>query len=98
MDRTIQRHGQLDAEGEGLDLIRQLANSAQKLASRRTILQRQIAKAKEIAKELGSYHHARAQDELQSVIIDFADKVNDRMRQLDQTLRDLLHFVSPIAN
>ena len=98
MDCTTQRNSQFDAQGRSPELIRQLAKDAQMLAYHHTVLQFQVAKAKDIAKELRSYHQISAQDELQNAVVDFADKVNDRIKQLDQTLRDILQFVSPITN
>ncbi|KAK4119368.1 hypothetical protein N657DRAFT_554230, partial [Parathielavia appendiculata] len=93
-DLTTRRNSQFDAQGRSPELIRQLAKDAQMLAHHHTVLQFQITKAKEIAKEVQSYHQISAQDELQNAVVDFADKVNDRIKQLDQTLRDILQFVS----
>jgi hypothetical protein len=43
------------------------------------------------------YNENKGLEDLNGVIDGFADKVNDRISQLDQTVRDLLQFVSILA-
>lgn len=66
------------------------------MAGHHTFLQDQVATAKEIAKESGGYDEDNAVKDLQSAIDDFSNDINHRIKQLDQTVRDLLQFVSII--
>jgi hypothetical protein len=64
------------------------------LADHHTFLQDQVATAKKFVKESGRYYEDNALKDLQNVIDSFAGDINHRIRQLDQTVRDVLQFVS----
>ncbi|OAF62704.2 hypothetical protein VC83_01210 [Pseudogymnoascus destructans] len=91
-DLAKRRGDQLRQKGESPELIRNLAKDAQTLAGHHNFLQDQVATAKEFAKESGGYREDNALKDLQNVIDGFAYDVNNRIKQLDQTIRDLLQF------
>ncbi len=97
MDYTTQRGNQLRAKGESPDFIHRLAEDAGAMANLHIALKRQVITAKQFAQEIGRYHEHYDPDELLDVVNDFADNVSHRIRQLDQTVRDLLQFVSTTA-
>jgi hypothetical protein len=66
------------------------------LKSYHAFLADQVTYAQGFAKVLGPYHREYIMKELQNVIYGFANDINLRIRQLDQTVRDLLQFVSII--
>lgn len=64
------------------------------MADYHAFLQDQVATAKNFAEESGRYHDENALKDLQNVIDGFADDINHRIKQLDQTARDIIQFVS----
>jgi hypothetical protein len=91
---NLQRGDQLRGKGENPDLIHNLAADAQKLADYHAFLASQVAHAQDFAKVLRPYHGEGVMKELQNVIDGFANEIGLRISQLDQTIRDLLQFVS----
>lgn len=79
--------------GQNRDFIPRLAEDAQKLADYHTSIQEQVATAKKFALESGPYHEEGDLKGLENIIDGFADDIGNRIKQLDQTVKDLLQLV-----
>src|SRR6266704_2835979 len=94
----LQRLYQLRWEGKNPELIGYLANDAQRWAEFRSSLQDQIRRAQNFAVEYGQrYNENQAPKDIQQVIGEFESRVNDRINELDQIVRDLLQIVSTLT-
>jgi ABC-type transporter Mla subunit MlaD len=60
----------------------------------RSILRGQVRAAKDFATEHFRRYNADKGTEVQETIESFSNEVGDRLHQLDQTVKDLLQFVS----
>lgn len=86
------------SEGKNPELIDELAKDAQKWAEFRSSLQAQVHKANDFAREYGQrYNKIQISKDTQQVIEEFESGVNDRLNELDQTVRDLLQIVSSLT-
>jgi len=87
------RHDQLREKGKSSELIHRLAEDAQIFTELRSILQGQVHTAKKFA---AGHRHLHNEDkrlkDVEGVIDGFGGNVNNRISQLDQTVRDLLQF------
>lgn len=92
---VIQRHSQLIQKGENPDTISYLADDACTWIDFRTALRNQVRVAKAFVEE---YHLRYINDKelqcMQDAIGKLSDDVESRLNALDQTVRDLLQFVS----
>ncbi|PCH05679.1 Hypothetical protein PENO1_021120 [Penicillium occitanis (nom. inval.)] len=92
-ERWISRLVQLRSEGKNPDLMRQLAQDAQKWTELRSILQDHTDTAQKFIVEYSQRYNAnRFPKDLQNTVDEFKAKISHRLDQLDQTIRDLLQF------
>lgn len=82
-------------KGKNPKLTHRLADDAQTWAKLRSILQDQVGVARNFVADYGRRYNANQIPKcLKQSIDEFEVKVNDRISQLDQTVRDLLQIVS----
>ncbi|KAH8802532.1 hypothetical protein F5884DRAFT_802273 [Xylogone sp. PMI_703] len=89
---------QLKCKGTDPELITSLAEDAQKWADFRSGLQDQVQKSRDFAVEYSNrYNGSQTRDDIQQAISELESKVNSRIDELDQVVRDLLQIVSTIT-
>lgn len=90
-----QRLDQLRERGNSSKLIHHLAEDAQDWAELRSILRCQVRTAREFALQYcHSYNEENGPRIMCKTIDSFADEVDSQIGRLDQTVKDLLQFVS----
>jgi hypothetical protein len=94
MDYVPQRLDQLCQKGNDPELIHHLAEDAQEWAKLRSILRGQVRTARDFSAEHCRRYNPDKVRHVQAAIDDFSDDVGGRLSQLDQTVKDLLQFVS----
>jgi uncharacterized coiled-coil DUF342 family protein len=75
-------------------LIQHLAEDAKEWARLRRTLQRQVLTATDLARKHFRRYDTDKISKVQEAIDSLSDEVGDRLRQMDQTVKDLLQFVS----
>ena len=92
---VIQRLDQLVSKGTSPELIDRLAKDAQKYTEFRSILQSQVREAKKFVTDYCQRYNAnKIPKDIELLTDEFEFSVNNRIGQLDQTVRDLLQIVS----
>jgi hypothetical protein len=92
---VAQRLEQLNARGSSALLIRCLASEAQGCASMRSTLRNQTSSAHNFVSEYcRAYDENKGEATMRAAIDGFADEVYEQIGRLDQTVKDLLQFVS----
>ncbi|KAH5983393.1 hypothetical protein HBI84_247710 [Parastagonospora nodorum] len=87
------RDDQLQAQGDSGDLIRLLKEDALNLARLRSVLRGQIQSAKTFTEEYcQSYDREGGRRTIQDAINEYDVEASERIRQLEQTVMDLLHI------
>ncbi|PQE15320.1 ankyrin repeat-containing protein [Rutstroemia sp. NJR-2017a BVV2] len=87
------RLDQLVSKGKSPDLIDHLAKDALEWTELRSILQGQVREAKKFVLDYCQRYNANEiPKDLEALIDEFAHSVNNRIGQLDQTVRDLLQI------
>lgn len=76
--------------------MHRLAKDAQNLAEPRRILQDQIREAREFVADYCPRYNANKTPKDVQQLDEFEVEVNSRLKQLDQTVRDLLQIVSVV--
>lgn len=95
IDFITQRLDQLCEKGDSPKLIHYLAEDAQEWAKLRSILRGQVRTARDFAVEhCHRYNEDKGLRVMQEAIDSFSSEVNNQISQLDQTVKDLLQFVS----
>ena len=91
----MQRLDQLHEKGKNPELVHYLAEDAQKLAELRGILRGQVHTAKKFAVgHCHRYNERKGQKDVQEAINGFSSDIDRLISGLDQTVRDILQFVS----
>ena len=95
IDFVTQRLDQLREKGNSPNLIHHLAEDAQEWAELRSILRSQVCTARDFAVgHCRRYNEDKGLRVMQKAIDSFSDEVNDQISQPDQTVKDILQFVS----
>ena len=90
----LQRNKQLEKQGNDYEMVKTLAKDAQEWANLRRILQDEVRKARKFAADYFQQNDRNKNSKTNKSIESFSNEVGDRLRQLDQTVQDLLQFVS----
>lgn len=92
---VTQRLDQLRERGNSSRLIHHLAEDAQDWAELRSVLRCQVRTAREFAVEYcRTYNEENGLGVMCRAIDSFADEIDSQIGRLDQTVKDLLQFVS----
>jgi hypothetical protein len=89
----LQRLDQLGKQGKSEHIIDRLAKDARKLAKLHHDLQTQIRTARSFTKSYCRDYHIRGERKAKEAIENFSN-IDNRIDDLDQTVRDLLQVVS----